>query len=381
METISSLQQQFPLSPRKFWKKFIQKIFGFIFLSLVFSGVITLFRFSLDITSSNGAGKIALFMGFGTVIFFLLFAVPYAIYLRIYIRRYYYSVDEHFLTIKKGVFAPTEIHVQYQKIQDVYVDQDVLDRIMGLYDVHIASATVSSGMEAHIDGVDKVGAEGIRDILLKQITTLQQQGSPLSSNPQSPGQQTNSIAPIRFVSTEEISSNTYPLSTKWLTLNLISRILGALIFPALLVFFLFVELEDFSILDYSGYIFLAWIGLSIFMIFLRIITLFIWRKNYAFRFDTENIYYRTGVISLSEKHMPYSSIQDVSVNQSVMERIFRLAKVKIENASPQMNFNKNAQIPFTTGMYLVGITPADANKIATALKTGALGRNTTHFGL
>ena len=59
---------------------------------------------------------------------------------------------------------PAQIHVQYGKIQDVYVDQDLLDRILGIYDVHISSATYSSGIEAHIDGVDKVGAEGLKNL-------------------------------------------------------------------------------------------------------------------------------------------------------------------------------------------------------------------------
>ena len=93
----------------------------------------------------------------------ILVAVLYGLYISAYIRRYYYDASEQFLTIQKGVFAPTEIHVPYGKIQDVYVDQDVLDRIMGLYDVHIASATATSGIEAHIDGVDTRVAENLKN--------------------------------------------------------------------------------------------------------------------------------------------------------------------------------------------------------------------------
>jgi len=49
------------------------------------------------------------------------------------------------------------------------VDQDLLDRIFGLYDVHLSSATISSGMEAHIDGLEKQAAEGLRNILLQTV--------------------------------------------------------------------------------------------------------------------------------------------------------------------------------------------------------------------
>lgn len=49
------------------------------------------------------------------------------------------------------------------------VDQDLLDRIFGLYDVHLSSATISSGFEAHIDGVEKPAADGLRQLLLKAV--------------------------------------------------------------------------------------------------------------------------------------------------------------------------------------------------------------------
>ena len=47
--------------------------------------------------------------------------------------------------------------------------QDLLDRIFGLYDIHLSSATFSSGMEAHIDGVEKQAADGLRKILLETV--------------------------------------------------------------------------------------------------------------------------------------------------------------------------------------------------------------------
>lgn len=52
--------------------------------------------------------------------------------------------------------------------------------MMGFCDVHIASATMSSGMEAHIDGVDQATAEGLKAYLLAGASAP-------SSSPQSPG--------------------------------------------------------------------------------------------------------------------------------------------------------------------------------------------------
>jgi putative membrane protein len=84
---------------------------------------------------------------------------------------YFYDLNENFIVIKKGVFTPKEINVPYERVQDIYVDQDIFDRLFGLYDVHISSATISSGMAAHIDGVEKIAADGLKDFLLKTVQT------------------------------------------------------------------------------------------------------------------------------------------------------------------------------------------------------------------
>jgi putative membrane protein len=163
----------------------------------------------------------ALFLAYAFVATLICYAIMISInawYIKTYIHRYYYDCNDQFVTIKKGVFAPTEIHVQYQKIQDVYVDQDLLDRFMGIYDVHIASATVTSGIEAHIDGVDQPVAESIKNFMLAKI-----QGGNIPAaglqNPQGPQTPLPPQAPRpapRFESAQNISSRTYPISGAWM---------------------------------------------------------------------------------------------------------------------------------------------------------------------
>lgn len=91
------------------------------------------------------------------------------LYQRWYFAVYFYDLTPDFIRIRKGPITPREITIPYERIQDVYVDQDLLDRIFGLYDVHLSTATISSGMEAHIDGVEKQAAEGLRTIILETI--------------------------------------------------------------------------------------------------------------------------------------------------------------------------------------------------------------------
>lgn len=389
MNPQSTLQQQFPLSPRKFWKKILSQIVGIILIDIFLGGFIgAALIFSLIALgvlpehTDNMTAVVGILSYF--LIFFALHLGIYAWYIKAYIKRYYYSGEDHFITIKKGVFAPTEIHVQWQKIQDVYVDQDILDRIMGLYDVHIASATSASSIEAHIDGVGQVAANGLKEFFLNKVS-----GAGLNNVQGNTSTQTlNQAQPAQFQVaklniSEDISSNTYPLSGKWTAVTLLSRLIGSFVFPGFLILLFFSKSKNISIADYWVYVVLGWLALGVLTMIVRTISLFLWKKNYAFNFTPENIYYREGVISISEKHMPYSSIQDVTVKQGVIERFFGLAKVVIENAAQQQMVigRRGQQVVGFAGVILQGLSLADANKITDVLKTTVLGRNNSRFGL
>ena len=99
--------------------------------------------------------------------YFLFLVYKYQVW---YFQVYFYDLTDDFIIIRKRVFTPREITIPYERVQDVYIDQDLLDRIMGLYDVHLSSATVSSGIEAHIDGVEKPAADGLRKIILEKVS-------------------------------------------------------------------------------------------------------------------------------------------------------------------------------------------------------------------
>ncbi len=381
MNPTSVLQQQFPLSPRKFWKKVIGKLLAWYILAFV--GIVIDLVIIVMTNGSYDSGASAILWGILIIIliFVSLITILYGWYIKVYIKRYYYAGEEYFITIKKGVFAPTEIHVQWQKIQDVYVDQDILDRIMGLYDVHIASATAASGIEAHIDGVDQVAAEGLKKFLLDKVSGAGR-GIPNNSSTQSPNetQQPPHVAKINL--SEDISSNTYPLTTKWLTIKIISSLISPFMYWAIIVFFVFAKLSDNVSSGYSSWYIFGYLGVSIISAIGHLIGVFLWKKNYAFNFTPDNIYYREGVISLSEKHMPYSSIQDVTVQQGILERLVGLAKVRIENAAQQtIQTGSGQRMAMSGGVVLQGLNLSDANKITNILKTTVLGRNTSQYGL
>lgn len=93
----SPLQSHFPLSPKKFWKKFLQRrLFRTVFLIGFITVVINIAREVPQVGT-------ALLIIVGLV---LLSMALHAWYIIAYIKSYYYADDDGFLTIKKGVFTP-----------------------------------------------------------------------------------------------------------------------------------------------------------------------------------------------------------------------------------------------------------------------------------
>jgi len=281
----------------------------------------------------------------GSSLILVIYLIIKAIYIKTYIKRYHYDCTENFITIKKHVFTPTEIHVQYQKIQDVYVDQDLLDRMMGLYDVHIASATATSGIEAHIDGVDQQAAEGIKNFLLDKIKVG---GMPPAGGSAAVSPIQNLQAPIspQVKFDRPITSNEYPIQGKWLVSAAISSLFSALFF-LLVPFLLFLQDETTSphilskIGSYSAAIyFFTYCASAIFLFIWRVL----WKNNYWFEFTPEYILLRDGVISKEERHLPYKSIQNVTLNQGVVARMLGIGSVSIENAASQ-GYGRGVVIP------------------------------------
>ena len=102
--------------------------------------------------------------------FLVLALVGTAVYEYLYFQAYYYNISDDFVIIRKGVLNTTEVSIPYERIQDINVDQDFLDRLFGLYDVHFTSAGMGSEKTAHIDGVEKIVADELKKTVLDLVT-------------------------------------------------------------------------------------------------------------------------------------------------------------------------------------------------------------------
>ena len=152
-----------PLEKRKVIKKTLARTFG-LFIILIIFGSSFIIPFLM--------GTYGAFTGFADFYILLVILVLAVIFLLVdlfqclYYRYYFYDLTSEEIVIKKGVVSRREITLPYSKIQNVYVDQDVLDRIFRLYDVHLETAGLGSGMTAHIDGVSEANMNKLRDMLV-----------------------------------------------------------------------------------------------------------------------------------------------------------------------------------------------------------------------
>lgn len=167
----SPTREKYPLSPKKIIKKTITSTIGWsIFLLFMLLMVVGI---GADVMSDSNQDPtvvgilISVLFGF----LFLLIVIPLLSYLyqRWYFAVYFYDILDDYIVIRKGPIAPKEITIPWERIQDIYVDQDIFDRMFGLFDVHLSTATITSGMQAHIDGVEQEAANGLREALLEKV--------------------------------------------------------------------------------------------------------------------------------------------------------------------------------------------------------------------
>ena len=160
-----TLQEKYPLESRKPLKKTIAGIFRY-FLIIIFIGIFFISSLSKRNSDLQMLSSWTIYTFVGIIILLIVLKYIYEVF---YMKYYFYDLVGKNLIIKKGVFSRNEITLPINRLQDVYVDQDILDRIFGLYDVHVSSATIISGNLSHIDGLNKENAQAIKSLVLSGI--------------------------------------------------------------------------------------------------------------------------------------------------------------------------------------------------------------------
>ncbi len=164
-----TLRDRIPLQRRKILKKSLGSMIKILAASIVLSALFLGLVFGEQIFTPSiwNGDQWSLILGW--LVLVLLLAFNKMIYEWFYFLTYFYDMDEKNVIIRKGVITKREITLPFSKITDVNVDQDLFDVFLGLYDLHISTPTVDSGVFAHIDGLNKKGSTTLRKLILDKI--------------------------------------------------------------------------------------------------------------------------------------------------------------------------------------------------------------------
>ncbi len=307
----------------------------------------------------------------GGVLCFVLPLIGVYIYQSYYYKLYYYNFGDSKAEIRKGVIARSTGHVQYARIQNVYVDQDILDRIFGLYDIHYETAGEVSGIYSHVDGLNKENGDKLVEFL---NSNLRERKTPQSipekmPKPVSTGMasKVNNIA----TSNEILNSKNMVLSKKYL-ITAISKHFSIVIGGSLGLIVASVnegDVEVSSILKYVPYGIIALI--IIFMILYAYN--WIWLRNFYFEFNNESGVIKTKVVAQSQTFIYYDRVQNININQGFLERLLGISSVIIETAAGSGDSSK---------LYIPGLPYSKAEKLKDfLLEKVRLYRNNSQLGL
>jgi putative membrane protein len=319
-----------PLSKKKITKKVLQ-LSPLIFLIFI---VITAPLFAIGILSDfTKLWWLSVLSVFPTILTFL-FIFIYQYY---YYKKYFYDFGDDQAEIRKGVISRSTGFVRYARIQNIYVDQDILDRMLGLYDVHYETAGETSIKYSHVDGLNKFNSDRLVEFLNKYVNKNEESNENndgLISSTTGYNNQITGIFPEKYehiIKAEDtngivISRADVPMSKIVIFKNIINSFLVFAI-----IFFIFTVKTE-SEQGVAAMLYLS-IPISIIVIIASSIYQIIWFKNFYYEFSNKSGLIRSQVISSNNTYIYYDRIQNINVTQGMLDRIFGLNSVTIETAA------------------------------------------------
>lgn len=118
-----------------------------------------------------------------------------------------------------------------------------------------------------------------------------------------------------------VTEKTYPIQTRWI----FKSIFGIAFALVLLIMFYIFGVQGDQINLYA----IVYFG-SIPIYFIKVL---LQRANFHYVLEDKYVTIRQGIFSKQERHIPYGAIQHIFVKQDLIDRIFGIASVAIENAS------------------------------------------------
>jgi uncharacterized membrane protein YdbT with pleckstrin-like domain len=83
------------------------------------------------------------------------------------INNFHYKFGEKHITFRRGILAKFERHIPYARIQNIIIDQNFINKLMGLWDVTLETA--SKGVDVLLEAKDKKYKESMIGFILANL--------------------------------------------------------------------------------------------------------------------------------------------------------------------------------------------------------------------
>lgn len=287
-----------------------------------------------------------------TLILFPIIAIVSSFfYYKKYRQNYFYDISGEHLTVKKGVFSSHETHILLSSVYDVTLDQDLIDKVLGIYDVHFITENGGGGDALHIDGMSLAGATKIKELLLGKVSreTISSEESTPSNLPHAGASHLYKVSFLWLIkqSLRGLLFSCIPVLIVWL----------GLFWPAKVKTPTLLEIFEPSFSQINLLSFTYALSLGVFMLFS------LWKKlftSYLFKKDYLETHF-TSLLGSKEKHMLYSSIKKANLTQSMLDTVLGLADIELsQNDSSKEELG---EIPVTKALTLFGMSENNAKVI------------------
>ena len=351
-----------PLESRKVIKKSIGSIIGCAIAITIIVGGLAILKGASEGDLGTQINNIINIIQLGTVGFFSIIILLNVLYQYLYFKFYYYDFEEETGEIKKGVISQATGHVYYSRIQNIYVDQDILDRMFGLYDVHYETAGDTSSFYSHVDGLNKANADLLVKFIIEKAKNKPHSQNTINENTPD-GTTKKEEAPVAPVKNDgvSISKSTMPISGRY-AISLAIRVTAGLAFIFIMI--LLSSVDEISKLGlYTGAGLTVILDLSILILIFMFSYLYslAWVHFFDFNFDFEKGTMTSGVIARQTKIIYYNRVQNININQSFMERILGIYSINIETAAAGNTLPNQAQV--RQNPTIVGLSKDNAEKL------------------
>lgn len=129
-----------------------------------------------------------------------------------------------------------------------------------------------------------------------------------------------------------ITDNDYQINILWILKSFIISLMPIIVVFVPFVFYFRILNIDKAVFWHDGQLLFYFIIVCVVSLY-SVVLAALRRYNFHYTIETDYLTLKQGIVSKQQRHIPYGVIQNLFVKQDLLDRIFGLASLAIENAS------------------------------------------------